>query len=217
MEWSISIDLLTLSDWLDIDIRIPRKSGKDELQRIDIVDAVIASAIHVYNKNPKLTHDEETGMCVWIDHSYLIEQFPLLRLEKKTLEKRLKKMIKLDLLERKTVLTRKGKRSFYRLSDTYFDLQDWHKSIIGAEKQKNHVLIAKLLDLKPEIKLTTYRVKGQCRDDSGRFKPVDSSSHAADSRDAHAAGLSVSHAADSREYSLSIQAVDFFVCRSPSF
>ena len=119
MEYYLNIDLLVLNEW--------------EKCNIDLVDAAIVT----YIKEKQATdafHRNSEGL-VWVSHSNLLAQLPLLRIGKKALRTRLLQLVRMKLIER-WIEKRKGDqvKVYYGISTVYRLFRQWHKEKHGIEK-----------------------------------------------------------------------------------
>ena len=176
MEWTLFLDNLNaLSEWID---------------DIDIVDCVLVNLVQKYpnpTRAPGLMRTDKGS--VWINHTYILEQLPFLKVSLSTLRKRLKRLVDVGILEREDLYpqTEKGVRqnTCYRLSESFVEICQYYKAIQGihsnrelGEEEKRHKL-AFLLKGKPKIPHMAVgshtgsypQTKGE-RDEKGRYRTV---------------------------------------------
>ena len=172
MEWALFLDNLNaLNEWID---------------DVDIIDCVLVNLVQKYqdpSRAPGLLRTEKGH--VWINHPYLLEQLPFLKIGIEALRKRLKHLVDIGILEREIIypLTEKGvrKNACYRLSEAFIEMCEYFKTIQAihsdknlTEQDKQHKL-AFLLKEKPEILRTVSKYgtrKMFERDEKGRFRTV---------------------------------------------
>jgi len=170
MEWTLYLDNLNaLNEW-----------------DVDIVDVVLVNLVQKYQdptRAPGLRRTESGH--VWINHTYLLEQVPFLKIGIEALKKRFKHLVDIGILKREFLFpqTDNGirKNSCYQVSNAFIEMCEYFKAIQDIHSDKNlneqdkqHKL-AFLLKEKPEIsrKVTDYLTeKKRERDEKGRYRKV---------------------------------------------
>lgn len=167
MEYSINFNLKVLNQWECVRICYP--NGRTE--KIDLIDCAIAQLIQKYSRENRqgLKYNEE-GM-VWINHAYLLEQIPMLRIKKRTLEKRLKKLVDANIIDR-SIERRNlhGQRAYYCMSDLYLEIEEfWTEYFAQAEDLDSEEKKRLLESLRPDM--PRPRVFIQPKSSSGNRSP----------------------------------------------
>ena len=170
MEWYLNLDNLNaLNEW-----------------GVDSTDCILVNLVQKYQdpaRAPGLLRTDRGG--VWINHAYLLEQVPSLKIKVDTLGRRLKKLADIGILEREIVypLTENGvrKNACYRVSESFVEMcqyfkavQDLHSDKKLSEKDRQGKL-AFLIKEKPEVSRTVFESgtgKTPERDERGRFRTV---------------------------------------------
>ena len=174
MQFFLNLNLLVLNEWKDVVIN----RGKTK-EKIDLIDCTIAALISEYAKaeSPGLKYNNQ-GM-VWINHDYLLKQMPLLRIKKDALDKRLKRLVDANIIERSIEqVDMTGRRSYYKMSSEYREIEDWWKRYLDIqqnntlsqlEKDSKMQLLAKK---KPKIRATVKSYGNVNRGENGKFSPA---------------------------------------------
>jgi len=170
MEWYLNLENLNaLNEW-----------------DVDLVDVVLVNLVGKYqdpSRAPGLLRTESGR--VWVNHPYLLKQFPFLKIGIEALKKRLRHLVDIGILEREIIypFTERGvrKNTCYGLSEAFIEMCEYFKSIQTVhsdkeldETQKQHKLDF-LLKEKPKISRMVaddHTVKERERDGKGRYCKV---------------------------------------------
>lgn len=174
MEWNLYIEQDVFSEWPE---------------PVDIIDAAIVKAIWQYQDPrfaPKLRRDDDNF--VWLDQGYLVEQLPLLGLNKRGMRERLRRLCEEKfLLERRYVncVEENGvrKRVFYHTTEEFDDLLMWFKQLhnIAGNEFEAHRHHDKKPDIVERLEVRKQRMwlhkqahpEKRTRDDTGKFSTSD--------------------------------------------
>lgn len=123
MTYSLYIDQLVLKCWED---------------EIDPTDSFIISFIYDLNQdNPNIKNWMRDGYFL-INRKWLLEQLPLLKLEGHALGVRLRKLKELGILDGKIYMTQKGKQSYFKLSEQFWQVHtEIHRAVDEIQAGKN--------------------------------------------------------------------------------
>ena len=172
MEWTLFLDNLNaLNEWID---------------DIDDTDCILVNLVQKYQdptRAPGLLRTKKGH--VWINHAYILQQIPFLKISIVTLRKRLKHLVDVGILGHEIVYpqTDSGvrKNACYRVSKAFIEMCEYYKTIqsvhsdkkLGEEDKQGK--LAFLLKEKPEVsrKVMRYHTgKVRERDGKGRYRMV---------------------------------------------
>lgn len=104
------------------------KQINGKLLKLDMTDLLLLDYIERAAANPSMQRfiDEEDNLCyVWLLHSKILEDLPILDIKVDALNKRLRKLIDLELLTSKVITNNNGRgsKSFYGLTEKTIELK----------------------------------------------------------------------------------------------
>ena len=106
-------------------IKKKNKETEEIKLQLDLTDILIMDYINSAIGSPKMKRIEENDLCyVWLKHSKIIEDLPILRIKENMLAKRLGKLVTLNILAVKTINNSdgRGSKSYYAKTELFESL-----------------------------------------------------------------------------------------------
>ena len=92
----------------------------------DLTDLLLLNYIIYAQANPKMRHymDDENIPCVWLNHTHLLHDLPILQITEGTLKNRLTKLRKMNLITSITIANEnnQGSNTYYRITSLLNDM-----------------------------------------------------------------------------------------------
>ncbi len=102
---------------------------------LSLKDAFTASIIRKYSDTSNKLEHTDDGY-VWINHQYLLNQFPILNVSNRQLGRLLKGLVDKGVIQKRVVWSdRSGRRkTYYKMSESYCEGVQFYSNIHGSSK-----------------------------------------------------------------------------------
>ena len=126
-----------------VNYKVPDDTGN--VLTCDLSDLLILNYVIYALANPKMKHyvDKECNSYVWLNHTHLLEDLPILNITAGTLKNRLTKLRKMDLLASITISNEssQGSKTYYRttslLNDAIFETTSQNNDALAGPRHLN--------------------------------------------------------------------------------